>query len=112
MICRLCQERGKTWEGSEPKCAFDNSFNIFNEDNWNCATMNMLREIGENNTIYHDDQNACLLRGVAHDHVVVSWYKNRGCTEQAYMINGDGVKDLSLEEAELIIKANENKEKD
>jgi len=45
MACRLCEQRGKTWEGSDPKCAFE-SYG-FSHDNWNCATMNRLREIAK-----------------------------------------------------------------
>src|ERR1017187_10290993 len=39
--CRMCQERGKTWEGGDPKCAFPEG--VFALDNWNCATANALR---------------------------------------------------------------------
>ena len=56
MICTECLIRGKDWEGSDPKCAFDNDEKLFSTDNWNCATMNKLRERAD----YHvnDDLNA------------------------------------------------------
>ena len=41
--CPLCKKRGKTWEGDDPVCALKNG--KFSDDNWNCATMNKLREI-------------------------------------------------------------------
>src|SRR5690554_8122300 len=37
MICTECLIRGKDWEGSDPKCAFDNDEKLFSTDNWNCA---------------------------------------------------------------------------
>jgi len=41
--CPRCQERVKDWEGDDPKCGFDENGN-FLENNWNCATLNALRE--------------------------------------------------------------------
>jgi hypothetical protein len=32
----MCKQRGKTWEGADPQCAFENG--IFSSENWNCAT--------------------------------------------------------------------------
>jgi len=54
MACRMCRERGKRWAGDEPRCAFENG--VFSGDNWNCGTMNVLRERAEQlGTIFRDD---------------------------------------------------------
>jgi hypothetical protein len=55
MACKLCNERGKTWNGDDPVCAFENG--VFSNDNWNCATMNKLRNISEelDKSMRHDN---------------------------------------------------------
>ena len=45
--CPRCRARGKTWRGSHPRCAFKTPEQVFNPDNWNCATANTIREIAE-----------------------------------------------------------------
>ena len=40
MACKMCEERGKNWAGSDPTCYFENA-----ENNWNCATVNAIRDI-------------------------------------------------------------------
>lgn len=110
MACKACAERGKTWEGDDPKCAFPDG--IFATDNWNCATANRVRKLLDEVV---DD-------GVAHervrvDHVVmggdttyatidlydidaldpgtdvdiprwlwVNWYKRRGRTQAMWLL--------------------------
>lgn len=42
MTCKACEKRGKTWEGDDPRCAFeDREF----DDNWKCATVGLIRDI-------------------------------------------------------------------
>jgi hypothetical protein len=102
-MCKLCEDRGKTWQGSNPKCAFKQG--TFSTDNWNCATMNKLRDICEDHMVGNEDQNAALLSGVESDHIVLTWYKNRGRTEGAYMFYDGKPKKLTIKEAEkLLIK--------
>ena len=108
MSCKLCEERIKDWEGSDSKCAFKTGF--FSSDSWNCATMNMLRAIGEKTIQYNNDQACCTLHGVGSDFVVLSWYKRRGQTEVAVMLNDKDINSLSLEEAERIVELYKNKE--
>jgi len=45
----------KDWEGDDPKCGFDENGN-FLEHNWNCATLNALRERAEKNAVWSDNQ--------------------------------------------------------
>lgn len=109
MKCRMCEERGTPKSfGSEPKCAFENG--IFNGDNWQCATMNALRDLCEEYAHWNEDQNAdiiCASEDAECTHVVLTWYKRRGRTEGAWMLFDDKPPEpLTLEEAENIIKAN------
>jgi len=101
MVCRLCQERGKTWEGSDPRCAFVGG--VFTTDNWNCATMNRLRDMtgeledkGRADTFYfRDDMDAGtigVLRVVGmkySGYIVMTWYKRRGRVGQAVFMSDD-----------------------
>ena len=90
MTCQMCTERGKTWNGSDPQCAFEDG--IFNADNWNCATMNELRAIAENISIsYRHDPNAASFGAVPFESgfIVMTWYKNRGKTGNAQVMWDD-----------------------
>lgn len=87
MPCLLCRKRGKTWEGSDPICAFGKN-GVFKQDNWNCATMNVLREFAEELGFYHrDDMNAGSIGFVPFEdgYIVMTWYKNRGATDNAWI---------------------------
>ena len=106
MTCKMCVERGTTWEGSDPKCAFEG--NEFSGENWNCATMNALRDICEEkgSVVWTEDQNACVLAVPdACEHVVLSWYKSRGRTESAFILHSSfkTPTPLTLEIAEKIL---------
>jgi len=97
VMCKLCEKRGKTWNGSEPTCAF--SRRCFS-DNWNCATVNAVRDIcyegqelknGIDYQYCEDDKYAT----IKVDHVEldgsplalwVSWYKNRGSTQAMWLL--------------------------
>lgn len=94
MACRMCGERGKTWAGSDPKCAFEGS--VFSGDNWNCATMNALRGRAEQlGTVFRDDLAAGSIGYVPFDgpggsgYVVMTWYKDRGTTGNAVVLWDD-----------------------
>lgn len=90
MTCMACIERGKTWRGDDPCCAFERG--RFSRDNWNCGTMNNLREAikstGDIKII--EDQSYALIAnsgGVLY----VTWYKNRGATDNAILMeDADG----------------------
>lgn len=105
--CRMCRERGQTWSGDKPQCAFPNG--VFVHENWNCATANALRDLCGEWANTNDDQNAAILKGVEEcPHVCLTWYKRRGRTDGAWMIydNDRTPEPLTLTEAERIITAN------
>ena len=120
MVCKLCTERGKTWKGADPKCAFVNG--LFTTDNWNCATMNKLRDMtGEpedksraDTFHFQDDMDAGtigVLRVVGmkySGYIVMTWYKRRGQVGQAmFMSDDDEPIKLTLDIAEDAIEASE-----
>lgn len=96
-MCKLCKERGKTWKGEDPTCGF--SSGVFG-DNWNCATVNAVRDIcgdGEDSPRgidyqYCDDRKYATIKI---DHLDLtgrplalwlSWYKNRGSTDEMWLL--------------------------
>jgi len=111
MACKMCEERGKTWNGSDPTCAFESP--IFSNDNWNCATMNALRDLSEKfsdswrSYTCRDDMDSASV-GVLHTndgYLVMTWYKQRGKTGRAYIVQDDyDVNYLTISVAEDIIK--------
>jgi len=123
--CKLCKERGKTWEGSDPRCAFRNG--RFSKDNWNCATINRLREIIDEHqddfTHYYRDDLATGTTGIIYccydfDEdvygftLIMKWYKDRGSVYNAFIIDNDGnILDLTEEIALKIINSVKNIEK-
>lgn len=99
---RLCPEclldpdpMGKN--DSPRKCAFENG-GVFISDNWNCYTMNRLRVAAYEDALGTEDQYAALL---THDgwFIVLGWYKHRGRTEAAWLMDGEEMRPLSLEDA-------------
>lgn len=100
--CKRCKERGKTWNGNDPRCGF--SSGVFSS-NWNCATLNELRDI-ENLPdavqVYSEDHNAALIPFGA-EFVCLVWYKRRGECDQAWVINSSGSFPLSLKYAEAVL---------
>lgn len=90
-VCAMCAQRGKTWDGDDPVCAFDTA-GKFNASNWNCATMNKLREIadGYGLRIRHDMAAASIgcvpFEGDDYSgYIVMTWYKDRGRTGNAFI---------------------------
>jgi hypothetical protein len=78
--CPRCIERGQTWSGDAPECGFDKDGN-FLENNWNCATLNALREMGEEGRVWCDEQNMTIIKRDDVGHGILSWYKSRGRTD-------------------------------
>ncbi len=124
-ICKLCKERGKTWQGSDPRCAFESG--VFNSDNWNCATMNRLREIvkyGDDDfTFYRRDDYmtnsiGIIFCGSGFDAevegmtLIMKWYKDRGRTHTAFLLDPEGNFMLLTEELALKIIESVNKMED
>lgn len=103
-MCKLCNNREKFWNGSNPQCGFNES--IFSEENWNCATLNQLRKIAnELDTVqYMDDCSLATIPVKDNGWIILSWYKNRGRTSKAIFMIDDTLNPLPLEIAEKAIK--------
>ena len=103
MTCRLCKDRVKEWNGDDPKCAFSGEFG----DNWNCATLNAIRDIcyeGQSpmpsgvDYQHCDDQKYATIKiddvEDAHGNNIglalwVSWYKSCGTTNAMWILSED-----------------------
>lgn len=88
MACKYCIERGKTWNGDDPICAFDDKGN-FVKENWNCATLSIIREYAvENNLdIYDSDNRALMISNGDGLFLGLFWYKRRGKVDKLFNIN-------------------------
>jgi hypothetical protein len=92
------------------RCAFKTK--EFSGDNWNCQTMGKLRDIVEDKNHYERDDSSAGSFGwlmIPEDfdqrgYLVMSWYKNRGTTAQALVLNEGGVQKLKLKTALKLIK--------
>ena len=118
--CKRCRQRGKTWPGDDPKCAFEAKSGRFDKGNWNCATMNALRSLVDPddtpwdapNVIVNLDERIGVL-AVPEDvtfkdiapaaFLVLAWYKRRGRVGEARIMDSDGVGRLTLRAAEAIL---------
>jgi len=119
-ICQRCETRGKIWNGSDPKC-----FKEDWENNWNCATLNEFRELFDywydekppEGVVYrhYDDQNYMMLFIADIDindnedefpsYLYLSWYKQRGATENVYLLfNGQPCRRPTESEMDIILK--------
>lgn len=99
--CTACEQRGKTWPGSDPKCGFlDGS--PFTAENWNCATVSKLRSLvagdchvsleARVHLRYCDDQwfatvDLSEMDAVHGRTLWLSWYKRRGATEAMWILD-------------------------
>lgn len=101
--CRACREREWEFKGDKPKCAFLTG--KFSSENWNCATMNELRDLAEDHG-YRDRKDDCSI-GVLYlfecEHIVMTWYKERGCTSDAMVVSDGERRELLLKDAERCI---------
>ena len=113
MSCKECVKRGKTWEGSNPKCAFGEK--VFTSNNWNCATMNLLRDKVEEFFTYRNDMRSASIgiinipesekEDIQQGYLIMTWYKERGQTGQAYIMWDENEPQiLTLKTAEFILK--------
>lgn len=119
--CKRCRERGKTWQGGDPVCGFDEAGN-FLDSNFLCATLGALRDFAADSTTatWHEDSWMAILcgpeqcqmldkdtypnagRGPAY--VVMRWYKHRGRTEDVlWWSSSESPRPITLVEAELVI---------
>ena len=114
MTCKMCKERGQTWSGGAPTCYFDSP-----ELNWNCATINAIRDICyEGQELpdgvcyqYCDDEKYATINISEVDDskgnyigrcLYVAWYKQRGGTEALWILNGEGDTPRNPTEKELL----------
>jgi hypothetical protein len=105
MACPRCQKRGKTWNGNDPRCGFPDG-KSFSADNWNCATLNRLRELDRDGAVYNDDQWILTLPFNG-EFIVLGGYKRGGTVEYAGNLNEYKMEDLTLKRAEEVIKSRE-----
>lgn len=109
--CKACTERGKPENyGSDPKCAFRKSDRLFNNENWNCATLNELRDlisdVYERNIIYSSDESLAVIPlhdSDLGDFLVTSWYKSRGRTHTLVLFRSEATMLPNLQTVESII---------
>lgn len=123
MKCKLCQEFYKKHplnkeglhriEGGsymEPiKCAFETK--RFKADNWNCQTINELREISEKENLYvWNNDNSLWITTISNGNFIfLLGYKQRGNVEKAFIIEKGMIKPLTLKVAEKAIKEGREK---
>jgi hypothetical protein len=98
MTCKLCIKRGKPWQGSDPKCAFDSG--TFSPDNWGCATMLALREKAMN-PVWREDEWLGVIPMDGCMFMVLQWSKSRGKTNSAKIIT-DGNEALDITETDAL----------
>lgn len=99
----MCEKRGKTWNGADPKCGF-RANGRFTPDNWNCATLNSLRTAIEDHERWHEDSyywSGLIPNGGM---LVVAHYKNRGCTDGVYRVEDDKVRRATLDEVLAVLE--------
>ena len=115
MPCKRCMARGKTWEGDDPRCAFEHSDRAAH-NNWRCATIDALWDLAEarDSTQYGEDCTAALIPlydDADGRFIVLSRYKMRGNTDCAKVITDDGdTTYLPLQTAELVLDRAEARE--
>jgi len=101
MECKRCEKRGKTWTGADPICGFSER-GKFDHGNWNCATLNELRDRVEPTAHSSEDQYLGVI-GNGGVFIVLTWYKWCGRTENAVVVDGDAVRPLTLRDAEFFL---------
>ena len=94
--CPHCIEREKPeYFGSDPKCAFRSG--VFDTNNWQCATMNALRDLAEEQTVRTEDNSAAIIPILGEGgFILMRWYKERGRTENACVFFSDSPEPLTL----------------
>ena len=99
MTCPACEDRGQTWKGDPPTCAFPDR-QLFSPKNWNCATVGKIRDlVYEGQELpafidyqYCDDQKYATVN-ISDGEIAgfplalwVSWYKQRGTTDAMWLL--------------------------
>jgi hypothetical protein len=86
------------------KCAFQND--IFNRNNWNCQLLIRLRDYAEGRELvqYIRDYRVAIIPTNTAVALVLKWYKSRGRTDVAFILDNDKEGFITLLEAKLIMK--------
>jgi hypothetical protein len=104
--CPRCVSRGHPEVcGSPIECGFT-SDGSFRSQNWNCATLGELRQLAwrNNRATRWDDVSICHVPLPEYGgFVVLSWYKNRGRTDGAFVICEDECRPMTLADATTAI---------
>jgi hypothetical protein len=115
-MCKLCVEKGLP----NCECAF-NKEGLFQKDNWNCVTINVLRDIAEEFNLikYGCDISLAVLdtpsvRINEEDSepdgwCILSWYKQKGAISNAIFMSDEIEKPMTLDQANAIINLYKNK---
>ena len=89
--CPRCAAGGHPWS---PKCGFLAN-GVFTDDNWNCATLNALRDVVERTYGFDESIGVVRCDEETGGFVVLTWYKDRGATSNALWV-GDSPITLPL----------------
>ena len=79
--CPRCLQRGQTWVGDPPQCGF-NANGSFNQNNWNCATLNAMRNLGGIVEAREGDYTVGIVSRCDVGFGILKWYKRRGRVER------------------------------
>ena len=106
MKCKHCIEKEKEWgkDNSEIQCAFESW--TFSDHNWNCGTMDFLRDYVENDYMRNNDQYAGVFPYETDSEewfLYLEWYKSRWETDKCYDMKR--IEPLTLELAYNIIES-------
>lgn len=115
--CPRCIERGWPAQFTDPpKCAWPEG--RFETNNWNCASMAILRNLAERGVYYRSEDQAAAMfamppREEGPAFILLSWYKSRGRTEEAVLWmpegnNGAEYRSLTLDDLEAFLVAAKN----
>lgn len=101
MTCKRCETSPLSGYIESRVCAFKSG--VFSADNWNCATLNELRDPDLGPECYSDDQVSQLVPWEG-CFVAMGWYKQRGRTEFAGILNERVLTPLTLGQAERVLE--------
>lgn len=91
-MCPRCSAQGQPAHTVSPvRCGFPGHAG-FTVNNWQCATLNRLRELAESTRVYGTDESAALLLCDPEwdgGFIALNWYKNRGTTSGAVWLRDD-----------------------
>lgn len=108
MMCPRCRRDPQPSNFADPRrCAFDTEGALFTAENWNCATLDVLRERVYSDATdrlrhYSDDQSFSVLP-LGGAFLCLGWYKGRGRVELAQVVREQRVLPLNLKLAEAFI---------